>query len=73
MSDWISTPESSHVAAIKYNPETRELFIRFNDDSEYQYSGVPEKIWEELLASGSKGRFVNVVIKRSGFQYSRIS
>lgn len=72
MAEWIDTPESSHVEAIKYEPDTQDLFVRFSDDgSEYQYKDVPQQVWEELQASGSKGRFVGIVLRRR-YQYVRV-
>jgi hypothetical protein len=64
MADWISTPESSHVSAIKYEPENQEVFVQFNDGDEYKYSGVPENVWQEFLDHPSKGRYVNIVLAR---------
>lgn len=71
MADWVQTPESSHVEAIKYEPEERSVYVKFNDGSVYQYMNVPESVWEELLASGSKGRFINIVLRR-GYEYVKV-
>lgn len=72
MAEWVQTPESSHVVAIKYEPETQDVHVQFNDGSEYVYSNVPSSVWEELLDAGSKGRFINIVLRRR-FPYSRVS
>ena len=72
MAQWIETPESSHVAAIRYEPETKDLFVRFSDDgSVYRYMDVPEDEYGRLLESGSKGRFVNMVLRRR-YTYERV-
>lgn len=72
MSEWISTPESSHVDAIRYEEDTQDCFVRFNDSSIYQYMDVPERTWSEFLDHPSKGRYVNVVLKNQ-FKYRRVS
>jgi len=61
---WIDTPGSSHVKAIKYEEENRNILIEFNDGSVYMYTNVPPSVWEEFLNHGSKGRFVNIVLRR---------
>jgi hypothetical protein len=71
MIDWISTPESSHVSAIAYSPDTQECFVRFGDESIYRYSGVPQQIWDEFLGHPSKGRYVNIVLRRR-FRYEKV-
>jgi hypothetical protein len=72
MAEWVQTPESSHVEAIRYEPDTQDVYVRFQDDgSTYKYSDVPESVWNELLNSGSKGRFVNIVLRRR-FKYEKV-
>ena len=72
MSEWIDTPESSHVEAVRYEPDTQDLFVRFSDDgSVYQYMDVPEVMFQQLMESGSKGRFVNIVLRRR-FNYKKV-
>ena len=64
MADWIPTPESSHVTQIKYEPDTQDVFVQFENGQVYQYKDVPERVWSEFLDSPSKGRYVNVVLAR---------
>jgi KTSC domain len=56
--------DSTSVAALGYNPERRELYVRFKSSSRlYIYIGVPPSTFEQLRAADSKGRFVNEVVK----------
>lgn len=54
---------SSNVAAIGYEEASEELFVEFLDSGVYCYSGVPLLIWQDFQASGSKGEYLNQVLK----------
>jgi hypothetical protein len=54
---------SSNVAAIGYDEGSQELYVEFLDSGLYCYSGVPLPIWQDFQASGSKGGYLNSVIK----------
>jgi len=54
---------SSNVEAIGYNPETRELWVRFIGGSTYVYSEVDERTHEELVNAPSIGSYLNRAIK----------
>jgi KTSC domain len=72
MAEWVETPESSHVEAIRYEPDTHDLYVRFSDDgSVYQYMDVPIDVHRQLMESGSKGRFVNIVLRRR-YRYLKV-
>ena len=72
---WIETPESSHVVAVKYDPDTSELSVRLNNgrvgEEEYKYYAVPEDVWNEFLVSASKGRYLNIVLGRQ-YRYEKV-
>jgi lysyl-tRNA synthetase class 2 len=55
--------ESSSVAAVGYDQDRSELFVRYVSGGTYAYSLVPARMYRELLASESKGRYVNTRIK----------
>ena len=71
MEDWIDTPESGHVSRIRYEPDTQEVFVEFSDGSTYRYSGVPQNVYEELKDHPSKGRYINIVLRRR-YQYQKV-
>ena len=55
---------SSVIARIHYEAETSELFIWFVPTGLcYVYLDVPEAIYEELAAAGSRGSFFNQHIR----------
>lgn len=62
---------SSNIAAVGYDPETETLEVEFLSGSVYQYYNVPENMYNQLMAEGSKGRFLNTYIKNA-YPYSRI-
>lgn len=64
--------ESSSIDSVGYDPDTRRLFVRFLESGNaYVYSEVPERVFNDLLASNSKGRYFNEMIK-GAFVYRRL-
>ena len=53
--------DSESFAAVRY--DSGELFVRFHSGDTYVYWTVPEHIYEELMAAGSKGAYLNTEIK----------
>lgn len=62
---------SSNIASIGYDATTETLEIEFLSGSVYQYYNVPQNVYDELMAEGSKGRFLNTYIKNA-YPYSRV-
>lgn len=56
------TVVSSTVLSIGYEPSTNTLEVEFKSGV-YQYYNVPEPIYQQLMASDSKGKFINAYIK----------
>lgn len=57
--------DSSVIASISYDPESRTLEIEFKaTEATYQYFDVPGPVYEELLTAPSKGAFINSQIKQ---------
>jgi hypothetical protein len=50
--------ESSMIQAVGYDSKTRTLEVVFNSGRAYCYEGVPPKIYKELMAAESKGRYM---------------
>jgi hypothetical protein len=69
---WMAVSGSTHVVAIYRDDQTKDVGVRFHDGSEYVYRDVIEDDWDRLQGSGSKGRFVNIVLKRK-YRYERIN
>ena len=54
---------SSFVLAIGYDPLNQVLEVEFIGGALYQYDYVPEMIFQELMNTPSKGRFLNTCIR----------
>ena len=63
--------ESTSLAAVGYNGQTKTLEVEFQNARVYQYRGVAPVVFEELKAAESKGRYFNANIK-GRYPYARI-
>ncbi|TKC08394.1 KTSC domain-containing protein [Pedobacter polaris] len=54
---------SSVISHFSYDEKSNTLKIIFVTGMVYAYKNVPNKIYEMLKASGSKGRYFNYYIK----------
>jgi hypothetical protein len=63
---------SSNIGSIGYDETTSTLGIRFLNGSEYHYYGVPRDVYDGLMGAGSKGSYLNQLVKKSGYSYSRV-
>jgi len=54
---------SSNIRSVGYDPETRILEVEFHTGGIYQYSGVPETIFQGLMRAVSKGSYFHDHIK----------
>ena len=55
--------ESSVVASVGYDAQSRLLEIEFHSGAIYRYLDVPEQIYRSLLAAESKGQFFGANIR----------
>lgn len=62
---------SSNVSKIEYDEAHKVMTITFTNGSKYDYSGVPESVWQEALTATSIGSFVSQNIKGT-YPYSRV-
>ncbi|MGT2501204.1 KTSC domain-containing protein [Bradyrhizobium guangxiense] len=62
---------SSNVQSIGYEPQSGTLEVEFVVGTVYQYYGVPQNIYDQLMQEPSKGRFLNTYIKNQ-YPYSRV-
>ena len=56
---------SSSLCSVQYLPEQQLLTVRFRSSQtdSYSYSRVPLRLYTELLAAESKGRYFNTYIR----------
>ena len=55
--------ESSNVRSVGYDVQTKVLEVEFKNGGVYQYKDVPQETYTGLMASNSKGQFLNANIK----------
>ena len=53
--------KSSNIESVGY--ENENLYIQYQSGTIYKYKNVPKVIYESLIDSDSKGRFMNSEIK----------
>jgi hypothetical protein len=63
---------SSAIHSVGYVRSGQLLEIEFNSGEIYQYLGVSEQVFRELLRAPSKGRFFRREI-RGVYEYKRVS
>ena len=57
------TVTSSNLKSIGYDKDKSILEIEFNTGRVYQYDGVPEDIYQDLMDAGSHGGYFHGHIK----------
>lgn len=62
---------SSVIATFHYDLQTKDLTVNFISGLIYRYRSVPEKVFKEFKASGSKGRYLNFHIKGT-YSYEKV-
>ena len=60
---------SSDLASVGYYNNT--LYIQFNSGGLYAYDNVPLSVYQNLMGSGSHGKYFHACIKNS-YSYRRI-
>src|SRR5947208_3219520 len=60
--NWISV-KSRMLAAIAYNRDWQQLYLKFRSGDVYCYRGVPAERYQELVAADSKGSYVRSRIR----------
>ena len=63
---------SSSIAALGYEPHDQVLAVRFRNGAEYRYRTVPKRVFEDLVAAPSIGRFYHENVRNAGFSYVRL-
>jgi KTSC domain len=59
----IEMVESSKVKAVGYDPEAREIYVRFLSGHTYVFAQADETLFEELRSADSVGGYFNRVVK----------
>jgi hypothetical protein len=59
------------LSEVGYEPDQRELYVRFQKGALYRYDGVPRYVFDALLEAESHGRYFLRTI-RERFPFSRL-
>ena len=62
--------ESSNIESVGYDDTTSSMYVKYKSGT-YKYDGVEKSVFESLLTSTSKGKFMNENIKGQ-YNYSRV-
>ncbi len=54
---------SSDIRSVGYDPASRTLEVEFNSGGVYQYSDVPETVYQDFMRATSKGSYFHHHIK----------
>lgn len=63
---------SSNLESVGYDPATKTLEIEFLNGGLYQYSGVPESVYQALMSASSHGQYFDSNIKKGGYSYRKL-
>ncbi len=64
--------QSSNLASVGYDPSTSTLEVEFLNGRVYQYFGVPERVYHELMNAASKGSYLDQNIKKGNYPYAKV-
>jgi hypothetical protein len=64
--------ESSNLSKVGFDGKEKELHVVFTNGSHYKYTGVPRKVFTEMMKAESHGKFLNASVK-GVYPYERIS
>lgn len=63
---------STRVSQLGYNKETSQMRALFPNGRLYQYEGVSEEVFNEVLTSGSVGKAFGDLIVHGPYSYRQI-
>ena len=66
------TVASSNIASVGYDAASETLEVEFLNGTRYQYYGVSQGLYDQMMQEASKGRFLNRYI-RDRYPYSRVA
>ena len=62
---------SSNISAIGYDASTETLEVEFTNNTVYEYTGVPQVVYEQFMNASSHGSYFNHEISRN-YPYNKI-
>jgi len=55
--------KSSNVASVGFCPDRKCIEVEFKNGTVYEYEACDQKLYDDLMASESKGKFVHSHLK----------
>lgn len=55
--------ESTNVKTIGYEADSQKLEVEYLSGQKYEYSNVPQKVFDGFITAVSKGKYLNQIIK----------
>lgn len=72
--EFVTDFSSSNLQGVAYDPEKKQMWIRFQDGSVYQYYNVPLNIYRNFWHASSKGKYFWEKIRRNySIPYRRLT
>jgi len=62
---------SSNIAQIGHEPSENKLIVRFKSGAYYQYDGVSEQVYNNMITAQSVGKYFQTYIKNV-YPYKKI-
>ena len=59
------TVDSQAIQSMRYYKDQRNLVVKFQNDTNYLYKGIPVKLFQKMRKSYSIGKFFNKHIKNN--------
>lgn len=59
------TVDSQAIQSMRYYKDQRNLVVKFQNDTNYLYKGIPVKLFQKMRNSYSIGKFFNKYIKNN--------
>jgi hypothetical protein len=63
--------ESSNIAEVGYDEDSKTLVVLFNNGRLYSYDEVPKKVYDDFLVAQSKGKYF-IANVRGKYDYRKI-
>lgn len=62
---------SDSIRSVGYDADSQTLEIEFNHGGVYQYSGVSQSVYDEMMAAESKGKYFHSNINKA-YPFSKL-
>lgn len=60
--------QSSNINTLWYSSGKQQLIVEYKGGAQYRYDNISQMEWDGLIASESKGKFINESIKSKPYQ-----